>query len=235
MEDTLCWLSLCPHLSTPNCNDISLHFWIQIAATNSPQFHFTIWQLCYPCYLYLTGRSISSAANLHVCISFVRWSVSAVKKGGISFHLWYPSTSLAHAEWDSEIFRRAMNLKRQWYERPTMDLEVIHWFSGANRNIFRHILTHSDILSKTHSNNTQELLPRERRKSCSSIQKINPMGICICIFYLYWDEVDIVVFCGPKEKLLCHKIEAMPHLSEHLATHLAGSLDCWSWFWTGLI
>lgn len=88
----------------------------------SAQFHFAMWQLCYLCHLGLSGRSISAAANSHVCISlgpFVRRKRQDGGGGGnlsaqISFHLWYRSTSFTRAKWDfrKEIFlgERALKL-----------------------------------------------------------------------------------------------------------------------------
>lgn len=83
-------VSLClfsPHAPTAiQCSSI---FDYMFLASISAQFHFTIWQLCYLCHLNLSARSISAAANLHVCISlgsFVRkrQSVRTVKEEGIS-------------------------------------------------------------------------------------------------------------------------------------------------------
>lgn len=77
-----------PHLSTttpPTAMQFSSISDYRLLAVISAQFHFTIWQPRYLCHLDLSGRSISSAGNLHVCISlgpFVRQSVRTVKEEG---------------------------------------------------------------------------------------------------------------------------------------------------------
>lgn len=73
----------------PTAIQFSSIFDYRFLASVSAQLHFTIWQLCYLCHLDLSGRSISAAGNLHVCISlgsFVRkrQSVRTVKEEGIS-------------------------------------------------------------------------------------------------------------------------------------------------------
>lgn len=86
----LLYVWLRSHRSIPQpAMQFSSIFDYRLLAVISAQFHFTIWQSCYLCYLDLSGRSISSTSNLHVCISlgpFVqqRQSVRTVKEEGIS-------------------------------------------------------------------------------------------------------------------------------------------------------
>lgn len=127
-EATVCLTQIAPSASFPNPpspirNAISSIFDYRLLAVISAQFHFTIWQLCYLCHWDLSGRSISSTGNLHVCISLGPFVKATAKhlgsgRGGnfsaqISFHLWYPCVSL-----------RVLNLKhsdtkaRPWICNP---------------------------------------------------------------------------------------------------------------------
>lgn len=104
------WItSLFPHRSIPRTTtQFSSIFDYRLHALISAQFHFTIWQLRCLCHLDLSGSSISSTGNLHVCISlwsFVRQRQKCQDggRGGdfsaqISFHLWCKSAALTRVK-----------------------------------------------------------------------------------------------------------------------------------------
>lgn len=163
--------------SFPTAMQFSSIFDYRLLAVISAQSHFTIWQLCYLRHLDLSGCSISSASNLHVCISlgsFVRQrqSVRTVKDEGnfsaqISFHLWYQNESLTR--WngilESETFEWALKFKHSNTKAHLV------WFTQTQKHA--HIITHSDTLLNAHGNSEHMMETHTLEKTLEDTMPLN--------------------------------------------------------------
>lgn len=155
-----------PSLHAPTAIQFSSIFDYRFLAVISAQFHFTIWQLCYLCHLDLSGRAISAAGNLHVCISlgsFVRkrQSVRIEEEEGISApRLVFTFDTRAHRSpmWNGISERRFLS-------------ELWSWSTAIQRPIYGCVI-HSDTHGRksTHMSSNQD---GSKEKSLEDMPPLN--------------------------------------------------------------